>query len=262
MAARTQIDLNADLGEWSAAHGGESDEVLLALISSANVACGFHAGGPLTMLTTIGRAADLGCAVGAHPGYPDLSGFGRRFVDATPEEIYADVLYQISALAGFCRAAGVPLAHVKPHGALYNRAVVDPVTAAAIARAIQAFDPHLPLFAPPDSVLLQAGREAGIPTCAEAFADRAYNPDGTLVSRRLPNAMIDDPEEAAQRALRIARERSITAIDGTEIALNADTICLHGDAPGATERARAIRAALDAAGIQVAPPSGGAATAR
>jgi UPF0271 protein len=254
MAERTRVDLNADLGEWSPAHGGGDDEALMALISSANVACGFHAGGPLVMRATVGRAAARGCAIGAHPGYPDLAGFGRRFLDATPDEIYADVLYQIGALAAFCRAAYVPLAHVKPHGALYNRAAVDVHTANAIVAAIRAFDPHLLLMAPPGSLLFKAARAAGVPALAEAFADRAYNPDGTLVSRRLPGAMIDDPEQAAQRALRIARAGRITAIDGTEIALAADTICLHGDAPGAVDRARAIRAALDAAGIQVAAP--------
>ncbi|HWE62176.1 MAG TPA: 5-oxoprolinase subunit PxpA [Chloroflexota bacterium] len=252
MAERTHIDLNADLGEWSSAQGQDADQALLALISSANVACGFHAGGPQTMQATVERAAALGCAIGAHPSYPDPAGFGRRFLDATPDEIYADVLYQIGALSGFCRATGAALVHVKAHGALYNRAAVEARTAGAIARAVRAFDPRLLLMAPPDSVLLQAGRDAGLTVLAEVFADRAYNADGTLVSRRLPGAMIDEPREAARRALRMAREGLVTAIDGTEIALEADTICLHGDAPGAVERARAIRAALDAAGIHVA----------
>jgi 5-oxoprolinase (ATP-hydrolysing) subunit A len=251
MVQVTHIDLNADVGEAPDIHQFGEDEALLALISSANVACGFHAGGPEVMRATVARAAACGVAIGAHPGYPDRAGFGRRFLDATPDEVYGDVLYQIGALAGFCRAAGASLAHVKPHGALYNRAAVDAATAGAIVRAVVAFDPQLALLAPPGSVLLEAARAAGLVVVAEVFADRAYNADGSLVSRRHAGALIDDPALAAERALRMAREGRITAIDGTEITLQADTICLHGDAPGAVARAQAIRAALDEAGIAV-----------
>ena len=256
MSIHLHVDLNADLGEAEHAHGLREEALLLSLISSANVACGFHAGGPLTMRETVKRAAAHRCAVGAHPSYPDRPGFGRRFLDATPDEIFADVLYQIGAMDAFCRAEGLTLAHVKPHGALYNRAAVDAATASAIARAVAAYDPGLPLFCLPGTPITQAAEQAGIPAVLEAFADRAYNADGTLVSRRLPGAMIHEPDEAARRALRMVTDGRVTAIDGTELSMRVDTICLHGDEPGAVDRARAIRAALDGAGVTVAPPRG------
>lgn len=254
MHDHTTIDLNADLGEWSHEHERGEDNALIALVSSANVACGFHAGGPNAMRATVERAVAHDVAIGAHPGYPDPSGFGRRAMDATPDQIQADVLYQIGALHAFCRAAGVPLAHVKPHGALYNQAAIDRPIAEAIARAMHAFDPALAVLAPPGSHLFQAALDAGLRAVAEVFADRAYNADGTLVSRRIPGSMIDDPEEAARRALGFAREGTVPAIDGSTLALRPGTICLHGDAPGAVARARAVRAALDSAGIRIAAP--------
>ena len=254
MTQPTAIDLNADLGEHDHS-GGTADDALLALISSANIACGFHAGGPATMRATLARAVAHGVAVGAHPSYPDRAGFGRRFLDATPDEVYDDVLYQIGALAAFCRAAGVALAHVKPHGALYNHAAVDVPTAEAIVAAVRAYDPSLAVFAPPGSALLRAARDAGLPALAEAFADRAYTPDGTLRSRRLSGAVFDSAEDAARQALSIARDGRVHTYDGTWLPLRAETICLHGDAPGALDRARAVRQALEQAGIAImAPP--------
>jgi len=251
------IDLNADLGEGFGNYQAGPDEELLALVSSANLACGFHGGDPLVMRAAVARAAALGVAIGAHPGYRDLAGFGRRFVDATPDEVYTDTLYQIGALAAFCQAAGVPLRHMKAHGALYNRAVVDPITAAALMRATRDFDPGLHVFAPAGSAQQAQAEALGLRVVAELFADRAMNRDGSLVSRRLPGAMIDDPAEAAARAVRMARDHRATAIDGTELTVVGETICLHGDAPGALDRARAIRAALEGAGITIAAPASG-----
>jgi len=250
MAPPAAIDLNADLGEHDHPDAA-ADDPLLALISSANVACGFHAGGPATIRATVARAAARKVAIGAHPSYPDRAGFGRRSLDATPDEVYDDVLYQIGALAAFCRAAGVALAHVKPHGALYNHAALDAPTAEAIVAAVRACDPALAVFAPPGSALLRAAQDAGLPALAEAFADRAYDQDGTLRSRRLPGALLDDPEDAARQALDIARDGRVRAHDGTWLPLSAATICLHGDAPGALERARAVRQALQQAGIAI-----------
>lgn len=246
------IDLNADVGE--ATGSADEESALLHLVSSVNVACGFHAGDPETMRRVVSTAASLGLAVGAHPSYPDRLGFGRRFLDCTPEEIVADLLYQIGALGAFCRASGVPLRHVKPHGALYNRAAIDAAIARAIVEAVRLFDPTLALVAPADSILHRAGFEAGLHVLAEAFADRGYQPDGSLVSRRQPGALIDAPDMAADRALRIALDGSVQAVDGSTLTLRADTICLHGDAPGAVDRARAIRALLVASGVTVAAP--------
>lgn len=254
MSDQRTIDLNADVGEAFGNYDAGWDEALLPLISSVNVACGFHAGDPRVMQQTVARAAALDLAIGAHPSYPDLVGFGRRFIDATPDEITCDMLYQIGALAAFCQATGVPLCHVKAHGALYNRAAVDEATARAIVDAVCLYDRDLALFAPPGSALLRLAREAGLPALAEVFADRAINADGTLVSRRLPGAMIENPEIVAARAVRMIRDHTATAIDGSEVAIHGDTICLHGDAPGAVARARAIREALAAAGIAVTAP--------
>jgi UPF0271 protein len=254
MEPQQTIDLNADVGEAFGIYATGWDEALLPLVSSVNIACGFHAGDPRVMQQTVARAAMLNLAIGAHPSYPDLVGFGRRFIDATPNEITCDVLYQIGALAAFCRATGGQLRHVKAHGALYNRAAVDEATAQAIVDAVHLYDPGLAVLAPPGSVLLRRAREAGLPALAEVFADRAVNPDGTLVSRRLPHAMIEDPDLVAARVVRMVRQRVVTAIDGTEVLIEGDTVCLHGDAPGAVARATAIRAALQAAGIAVAAP--------
>ena len=247
------IDLNSDLGEAFGAYRIGFDEELFALISSANVACGFHGGDPRVMERTVAAAKARGIGIGAHPGFPDLVGFGRREVAATPDEVRTDTLYQIGALDAFCRAAGVRMQHVKAHGALYNTAVKDPALSAAIAAAVKAHDPGLIMLAQPGTALFAAAEAAGLPTAREGFADRAYNPDGTLVSRRLPGAVLTDPEAVAERALRLVTEGRVPTIDGGELELRIDSLCIHSGTPGAVEMARAIRRRFDAAGIAVRP---------
>ena len=247
------IDLNSDLGEGFGAFRAGPDEELFGLISSANVACGFHGGDPRVMERTVAAATAQGVAIGAHPGFPDLVGFGRRILAATPDEVRTDTLYQIGALDAFCRAAGVRMQHVKAHGALYNAAVKDPALAEAIAAAVKAYDPGLIMLAQPGTALFAAGEAVGLPTAREGFADRAYNADGTLVSRRLSGAVLTDPEAAAERALRMVVEGRVPTIDGGELALEIDSLCIHSDTPGALEMARAIRRRFDAAGVVVRP---------
>ena len=247
-----RIDLNSDLGESFGPWPMGQDAVLMDSISSANVACGFHAGDPGAMRQTIALARDKGVAIGAHPGFPDLVGFGRREMKATPAEVEDFVLYQVSALAGMARAQGARLQHVKAHGALYNMACKDRALADAIARAVAAFDRALILFGLPNSELLRAGEAAGLPVAAEVFADRAYDPDGSLTARSKPGSVIHDAQKVVERAVRMVRERTVVAVDGSTIALRADTICLHGDTPGAADLARAVRAGLEKAGIQIA----------
>jgi UPF0271 protein len=247
-----RIDLNSDLGESFGPWPMGQDATLMDSISSANVACGFHAGDPGAMRQTIALARDKGVAIGAHPGFPDLVGFGRREMKATPAEVEDFVLYQVSALAGMARAQGVTLQHVKAHGALYNMACKDRALADAIARAVAAFDRALILFGLPNSELLRAGEAAGLPVAAEVFADRAYDPDGSLTSRSKPGSVIHDAQQVVQRAVRMVRERNVIAVDGSTIALRADTICLHGDTPGAAALAGAVRKGLEAAGVQIA----------
>lgn len=254
MAGR--IDLNADVGEGLGPWPMGSDATLIPLVTSVNVACGFHGGDPLTIRRTVCLALEHGVAVGAHPGYPDLVGFGRRDMDLSPEELEAAVLYQVAALQGIVRAEGGTLVHVKPHGALYNRAAIDPAVAAPIARAVARLAAGLRLVGPPGSVLLAAGAEAGIPCLAEAFADRVYEADGSLRSRRLPGALREDPAAAAAQAVGIAGRGQVTASDGTVLPLRADTLCIHGDTPGAAAIARAVREALAAAGVDVRRPDG------
>lgn len=246
-----RIDLNADLGESFGPWPMGQDEALMASITSANVACGFHAGDPGVMRRTIGLASRHGVAIGAHPGFPDLVGFGRRELQASPEEVEDLVLYQLSALAGMAAAAGVRLQHVKAHGALYNMAVRQRPLADAIARATAAFDSSLILFGLPGSELLRAGEAAGLRVAAEAFADRAYDPDGSLASRRRPGSVIHDPADVVARVIRMVTAGAVVATDGSTIALRADTLCLHGDTPGSAALARQIRSALDAAGVRV-----------
>lgn len=253
MTEPRSIDLNSDLGEAFGAYTIAPDDELFELISSANVACGFHAGDPRVMERTVANAARHGVAVGAHPGFPDLVGFGRREIAATPDQVRTDTFYQIAALDGFCRAAGVKMQHVKAHGALYNRAVKDPATAEAIAMAVRAYDPTLLFVALPGSTLAKAGEAQGLTIAREGFVDRAYNADGSLASRLLEGAVIHDAELAAERAVRLVTEGKLTAIDGTELELEVDTLCLHSDTPGAAEIARAVRRAFDAAGIVVRP---------
>ena len=246
-----RIDLNSDLGEsfgpWAMGH----DAALMDSITSANVACGFHAGDPGTMRATIALARDKGVAIGAHPGFQDLVGFGRREIKASPAEVADLVLYQVSALAGMAAAHGIKLQHVKPHGALYNMACKDRDLADAIATAIASLDRSLILFGLPDSELLRAGEAAGLAVAAEVFADRAYDPDGSLTARTKPGSVIHDTAQVVERAIKMVKDRTVIAIDGSAIELRAETICLHGDTPGAAEHARAVRAGLQDAGITV-----------
>ena len=246
-----RIDLNCDMGESFGVYTLGYDEEALPFVTSINAACGFHASDPLTMQRIVGLAKKYGVAIGAHPGYPDLVGFGRRELAASLEEIQADVIYQIGALDAFCRASGVRLQHVKVHGALYNRAEKDLATALAIATAVKQVDPELYLVCLANSPMVEAAKQVGIPYVEEAFADRAYTAEGKLVSRKVAGSVLHDVEEVAQRVLRMVTEGKVTAIDGAEVSLKPDTICVHGDTPGALEMIKAIRARLEIAGVVV-----------
>jgi UPF0271 protein len=248
------IDLNCDCGESYGAFRVGDDEGILPFVSSANVACGGHAGDPMVMRQTVRRCRELGVAVGAHPSYPDLHGFGRRVLPLTSDEIENWVLTQIGALAAITRAEKVELCHVKPHGALYNVAAQDMVVAMAIARAVAAFSRELALVGLAGSALIAAGHELGLPVLAEAFADRTYEANGRLRDRRHADALIIDPAQCLAQTLQIVRDRMVVAVDGTAVPLQADTICLHGDTPGAAARAAALRRGLEAAGIAVRSP--------
>ena len=248
-----RVDLNSDVGESFGAWSLGQDEALVRLVTSVNIACGFHAGDPVVMRRTVHLAHAADVAIGAHPGYPDLQGFGRREIEMSPAELEAAVLYQIAALAGIAGAEGASLTHVKPHGALYNRAAKDRVVAEAVAHAVRAFPADVVLVGLAGSVLVQVGRKVGVPVAEEAFADRAYEPDGSLRSRDLPGALLTDPSAAADQALSICLEGGVTAADRTSVPLRADTICVHGDTPGAPAIARAVRRALDEAGVSVEP---------
>ena len=254
MAAR--IDLNADVGESLGPWRMGEDAALVRLVTSVNVACGFHAGDPLTIRRTVRLALDAGAVVGAHPGYPDLIGFGRRAMDLDPEELEAAVLYQVGAVAGIVRAEGGRLAHVKPHGALYHRAAADPAAAAAVAGAVARVDDRLRVVGPAGSALLAATASLGLRTISEAFADRVYEPDGHLRARSRPGAVHAEPAAAATQAVGIARDGLVVASDGSRLPVEADTLCLHGDTPGAPAVARAVRDALRDAGITVRAPDG------
>ena len=248
-----QIDLNCDMGESFGAYTIGHDAEVMAFITSANVACGFHAGDPTVIRDTVRLAKKHGVAVGAHPGFPDLAGFGRREMKMSAREVEDSLVYQIGALAGVAAAEGVRLQHVKAHGALYNMAVRDAALADAIARAIAAVDRSLLMFGLPGSELLRAGEKLGLTVVAEAFADRAYEPDGSLVSRRKPGAVIHDPEVVVARVVRMAKDGAVMAIDGSTVRLNAGTVCTHGDTPGAHELVKRIRAGLEQQGIRVQP---------
>ncbi len=248
-----RIDINSDMGESFGAYTIGHDRGLMRSITSANVAAGFHAGDPSVLRETVRLARQSGVAVGAHPGFPDLVGFGRRELNADARETEDMVLYQIAAVAGVARAEGVALQHVKPHGALFNMAVRNRELAGAIARAVAAFDRTLILFGLPGSDILEAGRAAGLRVAAEVFADRAYEPDGTLASRRKPGSVIHDPEAVVARAVRMVTDRSVVAIDGTVVPLAADTICVHGDTPGSDDLAARIRSGFEKAGVRVRP---------
>jgi UPF0271 protein len=253
-----RIDLNADVGESFGAYTIGADAELIPSITSANVACGFHGGDPAVMRRTVRLAREAGVSVGAHPGFQDLAGFGRREMRVSPQDAEDMVLYQIGALAGIARSEGVSLRHVKPHGALYNMAVRDAALAEAIARAVRAFDPALIVFALPGSELMRAGDACGLPVAAEGFADRSYEPDGSLTPRSRKGAVIHDTSAVVARAVRMATEGKVTASDGSEILLRVQTICTHGDTPGAQELTRALRAGLERAGVLIAPVSGAA----
>lgn len=245
------VDLNCDMGESFGAWRMGADAAVMPSITSANIACGYHAGDPGVMRETVRLAVAAGVAVGAHPGFPDLAGFGRRDMQLSPREIEDVLLYQIAALAGFARAAGAALKHVKPHGALYNMAVRDRRLSDAIARAVASFDASLVLFGLAGSVMLDAGRDAGLQVAAEGFADRSYEPDGSLTPRSRTGAVLHDPNAVASRAVRMIRDGVVVASDGREVPLRIDTICVHGDTPGADVSARALRHALTEAGIVV-----------
>jgi len=247
------IDLNADAGESYGAWTLGDDAALFPLLSSVNVACGFHAGDPLTIQKAIALAGQHHLGIGAHPSYPDLPGFGRRILEAAPDQVYADVLYQVSALGGMCRAAGVPLRHVKAHGALSTRAWTHAPTAAAIAQATHDFDPRLPLVVLPATLLETEARRLGLPVVLETFPERAYLRDGRLAPRSLPGSSIHDPQEAARRAVMMVQEGCVEAFDGGFFEFQVDTLCIHGDNPNAVQIAQAVRAALEAVGVQIRP---------
>ncbi|WP_428423897.1 LamB/YcsF family protein [Pararhizobium sp.] len=247
----TAIDLNSDLGESYGAWRMGDDETMLAIVSSANVACGFHAGDPAGIWKTVKAAADKGVSIGAHVSYPDRVGFGRRDMDVTSGELIADVIYQIGALKGMAAAAGTTVGYVKPHGALYNRIAHDPKQGQAVIDAIKAIDPSLVLMGLANAPILALAQASGLKTVAEAFADRAYTPDGQLVSRREQGAVLHDTQLIAARMLQLARQGTLEAIDGSTIKIDAQSICVHGDSPGAVAIAQEIRRAFEADGITV-----------
>lgn len=246
-----RLDLNCDLGEGYGAWRMGEDEAVLDYVTSANIACGFHAGDPATMRHTVAAACARGVALGAHPSLPDLQGFGRREMRVTPDEVYELVLYQVGALDGFARAQGARLQHVKPHGALYNMAARDAVLARAIAQAVRDYDRELILFGLSGSELIGAGREVGIAVAAEVFADRTYQADGTLTPRSRAGAMIEDVERSIAQVLSIVQHGTVTATDGTRVSVEADTLCIHGDQSMAHAFARRLREALHGAGVAV-----------
>ena len=245
------IDLNSDLGEGFGVWRLGDDDAMLGIVTSANVACGFHAGDPAGLLRVCRSAARRRVRVGAQVSYRDLAGFGRRFIDVAPEELVADVVYQIGALQAIAHASGTTVSYVKPHGALYNTIVTHPEQAAAVAEAVHLVDATLPVLGMAGSVFFDEAARRGLRTVAEAFADRAYRPDGRLVSRREPGAVLHDPVTIAQRVLRMVTSGHVTAIDGTEVAVSVESVCVHGESPGAVQIAAAVRDQLKAAGIDV-----------
>jgi UPF0271 protein len=252
----TLLDLNSDLGEGFGVWRLGDDDALLGIVTSANVACGFHAGDPSTMRRVCARAAQTGVAIGAQVSYRDLAGFGRRFIDVAEAELADGVLYQIGALDACARAAGTRVAYVKPHGALYNTAVWHEVQARAVVDGVRAFA-ALPILGLPSSELLASAERAGLPTVVEAFADRGYTREATLVPRSEPGAVLPGVTEVVDRAVRLAGAGEIVAVDGTVLRIRARSLCLHGDTPGAVEMARAVRAALETEGVTLAPFASG-----
>ena len=245
------VDLNCDLGESFGAYRIGMDEAVIPLITSANVACGFHAGDPAVMHRTVRLCKRYGTAVGAHPGYPDLVGFGRRAMSVSPEQTADDLVYQIGALKAFCDLEEIPLHHVKLHGALYNQAAKDPALAAAVCQAVRAVDPGLKLLAQGGTAMQAAAERAGIPFICEVFADRAYQPDGLLVPRGTEGAVITDENLAVSRVIRMIREHKVQALDGTDTPVRADSVCVHGDGEKALLFTRRIREALLAENVRI-----------
>jgi len=246
------VDLNVDMGESFGAYTIGHDEEILDYVTSANVACGFHAGDPKTMRKTVRMALEKNVGIGVHPGLQDLIGFGRRNMDITPQEAYDLVVYQIGALSAFVKAEGGQLQHVKPHGALFNMAAKSPSLSEAIAEAVYKVDPDLILFGLAGSELIKAGQKAGLRTASEVFSDRTYQEDGSLTSRREPNALIKDKDVAVRQVIRMVREGKVRTVQGTDISIKANTICIHGDGEHAVEFAKYIRKALEEADISVA----------
>lgn len=246
-----RVDLNSDLGESFGRYTLGMDDKIIPLITSANVACGYHASDPVVMEKTIAMAKEAGIRVGAHPGFPDLMGFGRRNMNVSPAEARAYTFYQLGALDGFCRAAGIKLQHVKPHGALYNMAAKDYKLAEAICEAIQSFDKNLIVLALSGRELARAAKDMGLRTALEVFADRGYEEDGTLVDRRKEGAMITDEQEAIDRVIRMVKEKKVTAVTGRDIPIQADSVCVHGDGVKALAFVEKIRAALQNEDIQI-----------
>lgn len=251
MTSDPTVDLNSDVGESFGRWVLGDDAAVLDEVTSANVACGFHAGDPSTLRRTCALAVERDVRIGAQVGYRDLAGFGRRFLDVAPDELTDEVLYQLGALDALARVEGGRVAYLKPHGALYNATVHHEEQAAAVVRAVREHDATLPVLGLPGSALLRHAEAAGLRTVTEAFADRGYEPDGTLVRRDRPGALLHDPAAVAERVLRLVVDGVVTAVDGSEIAVRAASVCLHGDSPGAVAMARAVRAALDAADVEV-----------
>jgi UPF0271 protein len=253
IAREAVVDLNADLGESYGAWRLGDDEALLSIITSANIACGFHAGDPLTIRKACATAVARGVTIGAQVSYHDLAGFGRREMSVPPAELTAEILYQIAALDGIARAEGGRVGYVKPHGALYNRAVWDAVQAGAIIEAVQAYDRELPLLTLPGSVAAVEASAAGLTVVAEAFADRAYNDDGTLVRRGQPGAVLTDPDAVAERAVGMVTAGTLESVTGRPVRVLTRSVCVHGDTPGAVGLATAVRGALEKAGVRLTP---------
>lgn len=245
------IDLNSDVGESFGRWSLGDDEAMMASVSSANVACGFHAGDPSVIRSTCESAAKAGVMVGAHVGYRDLAGFGRRYMEVDPRELADDVVYQIGALQALAATAGTRVRYVKPHGGLYNAIVHNTAQARAVVDAVKSVDPGLPILGLPGSEVLRLAEAAGLRAVSEAFADRAYNPDGTLTSRSQPGSVLEDPEAVAARVLQMTTGQAISAIDGSDLRISAESVCVHGDSPGAVAMAVAVKRALDAAGINI-----------
>jgi 5-oxoprolinase (ATP-hydrolysing) subunit A len=245
------IDLNADLGEGFGVWQLGDDDAMLGIVTSANVACGFHAGDPAGLLSVCRLAAERGVRIGAQVSYRDLAGFGRRFIDVTYDDLLADIVYQIGALRGLAQAAGSTVSYVKPHGALYNTIVTNREQAAAVAEAVQTVDPGLPVLSLAGSSFFDEAGRRGLRTVPEAFADRAYQPDGQLVSRRERGAVLDDPATVAERVLTMVTSGTVTAVDGSTIAVDVESVCVHGDSPGAVRIATAVRDRLSADSVDL-----------